>query len=687
MAINEYDFHYVPAEGKLSGLQFQKQTEDALNDMGNRIITGAEADSAEALEKANTAIEDSASAVETANDAEQIAQDAYDYITGEFPKVHFVGVNSTASSDANYTGGGATGTDAIAVGVSASATGTNSVAIGTGSVSSNENEVSVGNDDTKRKIVNVAEGSGNNDAMTYGQGVDRTSAQTISGVKTFSNSPLLSAALSTNDNSEKAANTKYVKECVPANVGSNTVPTYTDSNGVLKASNKSLTPVNIDETEDEGEYYDCTVPSNKVFSNFSSIGGKTVAWNQLVDSGTSSVTTISGHKYYTLINGSASIVTSSGSAISVTGGTDKVTDLTLAFGSGNEPSVADFQALFPNYASMTYNAGTLLSASIDKVISKDSSNNTIATMPIPSAIQSLTGYGWSAGTAKNYIDFTRKKYVQQVGSVDLGSLSWEYVPSWGTGGSVFVNHDNYLPSGGPTTVQNMICAKYVTVSRDTAYNSADDAIFGTSVGYKDITIRDIDYSDAAIFKSAMSGVMLYYELATPIETDISVILGATGIACASGGSLTFSNSNGTNYKLPVPVSMDYVADADGFITAQDKEKIEVAYERANTDDTTLLPTEILQRNGTSVTLSGIWTVVWNSATVGILAISFPFIAKNTNYSVIINSLNIEGIGAISLSNISVAGKYNAGCKLSVTSNGTVGQSRSTYSTSFTITFA
>lgn len=48
--------------------------------------------------------------------------------------------------------------------------------------------------------------------------------------------------------------------------------------------------------------------------------------------------------------------------------------------------------------------------------------------PIPEAIRALPGYGWSAGTARNYVDYENKRYVQCVNSVDLGTLEWLYRP-------------------------------------------------------------------------------------------------------------------------------------------------------------------------------------------------------------------------------------------------------------------
>lgn len=69
------------------------------------------------------------------------------------------------------------------------------------------------------------------------------------------------------------------------------------------------------------------------------IGG-TVAWNQLVaNSGSVSVTVPSGHKYFSNIGGTKAIAISNGSAISATGGTDNIVDLTALFGSAE---IADY---------------------------------------------------------------------------------------------------------------------------------------------------------------------------------------------------------------------------------------------------------------------------------------------------------------------------------------------------------
>jgi len=82
-----------------------------------------------------------------------------------------IGTNAAATTTAMAFGHGssATAESSTAIGTNASATAVHSVAIGTGSVANAANTVSVGNSTTKRKIVNVADGTAANDAATYGQ--------------------------------------------------------------------------------------------------------------------------------------------------------------------------------------------------------------------------------------------------------------------------------------------------------------------------------------------------------------------------------------------------------------------------------------------------------------------------------------------------------------------------------------
>ena len=76
------------------------------------------------------------------------------------------------------------------------------------------------------------------------------------------------------------------------------------------------------------------------------------------------------------------------------------------------------------------------------------------------------------------------------------------------------------PINNMSTVQKNkgICSKYL-YKVDTFSASAQKYIAYYANNY--VYIRDVDYTDAATFKTAMSGVMLYYELATPIEIPLN----------------------------------------------------------------------------------------------------------------------------------------------------------------------
>lgn len=93
-----------------------------------------------------------------------------------------------------------------------------------------------------------------------------------------------------------------------------------------------------------------------------------------------------------------------------------VVNLTRLFGAGNEPSETSDPriAWVGQYATEhpDYNAGELVSADVSGVMTD---GNTAAA--IPSAVRELTGYGWSAGDARNMIMRTDIgwRYVQRVG--------------------------------------------------------------------------------------------------------------------------------------------------------------------------------------------------------------------------------------------------------------------------------
>ena len=178
--------------------------------------------------------------------------------------------------------------------------------------------------------------------------------------------------------------------------------------------------------------------------------------------------------------------------------------------------------------------------------------------PIPEAIKALLGYGWSAGTAKNYVDYENKRYVQCVGSVDLGTLSWRVGDS--------VSFETFQLKGQKLTknydiAPNILCSKYPTKTQNELWGKTNVTGITTNANVDGcVHVNDTSYTDATAFKQAMQDVMLYYELATPIVTDISDLLTddfLRNIEVEAGGSVTFKNSN-DNYHIPVPSEEEYI---------------------------------------------------------------------------------------------------------------------------------
>lgn len=107
------------------------------------------------------------------------------------------------------------------------------------------------------------------------------------------------------------------------------------------------------------------------------------------------------------------------------------------------------------------------------------------------------------------------KVTRKYGIVDLGTLDYSYITTSGR---------NYfrgtLPYSRPTNNTNAICSKYDNggLKFDSGMATADDKRFYIPYSASEfLYIKDSAYTDATAFKTAMSGVYLVYELATPTE--------------------------------------------------------------------------------------------------------------------------------------------------------------------------
>lgn len=296
----------------------------------------------------------------------------------------------------------------------------------------------------------------------------------------------------------------------------------TNSGAVDFIKNKPELPFEL-----KGQYLVKTTPATKHSIEFTTLIGGTCGVNQLVDTGDTSVNTISGHKYLTRINHVESII-AGGTAVSINDSSeDNVIDLTAYFGM----TIADYVYTLESGTSgagvawlknngffgadyYPYNAGGLLSVKTSKKINRDSNNVIIGEYPLDDI--ELRGILKLDGNNNLYYDgdtySSSGEVVRKYGIVDLGTLDYTKA----TSGDVIVFYAR-LPLTSIYLTPNILCSnKYIGVSQYWAFLNDKQLSIGVDEPYF-VGIRDTDYNnaDASTFKTSLSGVYLVYELATP----------------------------------------------------------------------------------------------------------------------------------------------------------------------------
>jgi hypothetical protein len=160
--------------------------------------------------------------------------------------------------------------------------------------------------------------------------------------------------------------------------------------------------------------------------------------------------------------------------------------------------------------------------------------------------------GRSAGSAADrfYVVAKNNEYFQlrkqkKIGSVDLGDLNWSYSSD---GALFYANMSSFnIKTAAANTVPKILSARY-RVTPSLVFNNLklympNEAI--TIAGNDTVVVvKDSTYTDAAVFKAAMSGVYIVYELAT--EEDILVaddlLYDQVSLMIEKGGIVTVSES-------------------------------------------------------------------------------------------------------------------------------------------------
>lgn len=124
------------------------------------------------------------------------------------------------------------------------------------------------------------------------------------------------------------------------------------------------------------------------------------------------------------------------------------------------------------------------------------------------------------------IDVTNGVMPVTHGIVDLGTLNWDIVTS-GTYNR-FVSEgikDLIKPPETSQSLGDYICSDYPQITFSEAYSTTKDKAFAVTNAQSgargNVNIVDSSYNSANDFKTAMSGVQLVYELATPITIQLT----------------------------------------------------------------------------------------------------------------------------------------------------------------------
>lgn len=196
---------------------------------------------------------------------------------------------------------------------------------------------------------------------------------------------------------------------------------------------------------------------------------------------------------------------------------------------------------------------------------------TLDTLAIPEAVKSLEGYGLGLNTEYyNYIDFERKVFVQKIKEVVFtGDETVEKYP-YGNYDSVIRFIGAWFDDGRPESVGtgHMLCSHFnigqlkpncVSIGSGNRRGSfwIDPSFFTTETtnAEYEATLK------AWLAEQYANGnpVTVVYELATPIETDISAYLTDEYIEVEGGGTISAVNE----YNYDAPTNISYLIDRQG----------------------------------------------------------------------------------------------------------------------------
>lgn len=191
------------------------------------------------------------------------------------------------------------------------------------------------------------------------------------------------------------------------------------------------------------------------------------------------------------------------------------------------------------------------------------------------------GVLYGAGTASDSLEAVGGEKTVRMGSVDLGTLTWIKSSNFTATKNCFYTDWTAFPvaAKGITTgyqLPNAVCDEFIGVRQNASIWPINSWVFTSDPGLLPrksfgIIVELDQYADATAFQTAMSGVILYYELVEPItstETAQSMSL-EQGSDTIGGGSFS-ATYEGTEYEIQLVKGCKYIhrdeAGVDHYLT-------------------------------------------------------------------------------------------------------------------------
>ena len=143
------------------------------------------------------------------------------------------------------------------------------------------------------------------------------------------------------------------------------------------------------------------------------------------------------------------------------------------------------------------------------------------------------------------LDVTNGTLTITHGMYDMGDLAWQYVTATQST-HVFM----YNTSGVKASNFNFICSCYNAVEKTRSIlNNLEIGTYNSTNAMDRFCVRDDSYTDATVFKTAVTGQKIVFELATPViinltPTQVATLLGLNNIFADTGDiSLSYFTQN------------------------------------------------------------------------------------------------------------------------------------------------